>query len=51
MEYYAAFKNNEFIKFLDKWMGLDINLSEVTKSQKNTHDRHFHISKAGHQGP
>jgi hypothetical protein len=34
MEYYAAIKNNEFMKFLDKWMDLeDIILSEVTQSQ------------------
>jgi hypothetical protein len=39
MEYYTALKNNEFMKFLDKWMDLqDIILSEVTQSQKNTHD-------------
>ena len=31
MEYYSAIKNNEFMKFLDKWMDLeDIFLSEVT---------------------
>ena len=31
MEYYTAIKNNEFIKFLGKWMHLeDIILSEVT---------------------
>ena len=36
MEYYSAIKNNEFIKFLGKWMYLeDIILSEVTKSQKS----------------
>ena len=36
MEYYAAIKNNEFMKFLGKWMNLEgIILSEVTKSQKN----------------
>jgi hypothetical protein len=23
MEYYSAIKNNEFIKFLDKWMDLE----------------------------
>ena len=41
MEYYTAIKNNEFMKFLDKWMDLeDIILSEVTQSQKNTHDMH-----------
>jgi hypothetical protein len=37
-EYYAAIKNNEFMKFLDKWVYLeDIILSTVTQSQKNTH--------------
>jgi hypothetical protein len=41
IEYYAAIKNNEFMNFLDKWMVLeDIILSEVTQSQKNTHDMH-----------
>ena len=31
MVYYSAIKNNEFMKFLDKWMHLeDIILSEVT---------------------
>ena len=45
MVYYAAIKNNEFMKFLDKWMYLeDIILSEVTQSQKNTHDMHSQIS-------
>jgi hypothetical protein len=36
MEYYAAaIKNNEFMKFLDKWMDLeDIILNEVTLLQK-----------------
>jgi hypothetical protein len=39
MEYYSAIKNNEFMKFLGKWMDLeDIILSEVTQSQKNSHD-------------
>jgi hypothetical protein len=37
-------KNNEFMKFLGKWMDLeDIILSEVTQSQKNTHDMHSQI--------
>ena len=37
MEYYSAIKNNEFMKFLGKWMELEnIILSEVTQSQKNT---------------
>jgi hypothetical protein len=36
MEYYSAIKNNEFMKFLGKWMDLEgIILSEVTQSQKN----------------
>jgi hypothetical protein len=31
LEYYSAIKNNEFMKFLGKWMDLeDIILSEVT---------------------
>jgi hypothetical protein len=35
MEYYSAIKNNEFMKFLGKWMDLaSIILSEVTQSQK-----------------
>jgi hypothetical protein len=39
MEYYSAIKNNEFMKFLGKWMDLqDITLSKVPQSQKNTHD-------------
>ena len=38
MEYYSAIKNNEFIKFLGKWMDLEnIILSEVTQSQSNRH--------------
>jgi hypothetical protein len=46
MEYYSAIKNNEFMKFLGKWMDLeDIIPSEVTQSQKNTHDMHSLISK------
>ena len=45
VEYYAATKNNEFMKFLEKWMDLeDIILSEVTQSQKNIHDMHSLIS-------
>jgi hypothetical protein len=45
MEYYTAIKSNEFMKLLDKWMDLeDIILSEVTQSQKNTHDMHSLIS-------
>jgi hypothetical protein len=38
VEYYSAMKNNEFMKFLGKWMDLeDIILSKVIQSQKNTH--------------
>jgi hypothetical protein len=45
MEYYSAIKNNEFIKFLGKQMYLeDTILSEVTQSEKNTHDMHSLIS-------
>jgi hypothetical protein len=33
-EYYTAIKNNDFMKFLGKWMGLEnITLSEVIQSQ------------------
>jgi hypothetical protein len=46
MEYYTVIKNNEFVKFLGKWMDLeDIIFSEVTQSQKNTHDMHSLISR------
>jgi hypothetical protein len=45
MEYYSGIKNNEFMKFLGKWMYLeDIILSEVTQSQKNSYDMHSLIS-------
>jgi hypothetical protein len=45
LEYYSAIKNNEFMKFLGKWMHLeDIILSEVTQSQKNTHGMHPVVS-------
>jgi hypothetical protein len=37
MEYYSAIKNNEFMKFLGKWMDLkDIILSEVTQQKEHT---------------
>ena len=40
-EYYLAITDNDFIKFLGKWMKLEANiLSEVTQSQKNTHGVH-----------
>jgi hypothetical protein len=45
MEHYIAIKNNEFMKFLDKWINLeDIILSEVTQSEKNAHDMHSLVS-------
>ena len=45
MEYYSAIKNTECMKFLDKCMDLEgIILSEVTQSQKKTHDMHSLIS-------
>jgi hypothetical protein len=45
MNYYAAIKIEEFMKFLDKWMCLeDIILSEVTESQKKSLDMHSLIS-------
>ena len=45
MGYNSGMKNNEFMKFLGKWMHVkDIILSEVTQSQKNTHDMHSLIS-------
>ena len=45
MEYYLAIKNNELMKFLGKWMDLEgIILSEVTQSQKNSHDMYSLIS-------
>jgi hypothetical protein len=45
MEYYSAIKNNEFMKFLGKWMYLeDTILSEVTQSQKKSLYMHSLIS-------
>jgi hypothetical protein len=41
MKYYSAIKNNDFMKFLDKWVELEnIILGEVNQSQKNTHGMH-----------
>jgi hypothetical protein len=40
-----AIKNNEFMKFLGKWMDLeDIILSEETQSQKKSLNKHSLIS-------
>ena len=45
VEYYSAIKNNEFMKFLGKWLELEnIILSEIIQSQKNTHSIHSLIS-------
>ena len=45
MEYYSAIKKNEFMKFLATWMDLEgIILSEVTQSQKNSHNMYSLIS-------
>jgi len=45
MECYSAIKNNDFMKFVGKWVELEnIILSEVTQSQKNTHGMHSFIS-------
>jgi hypothetical protein len=45
MEYYSAIKNNDFLKFVGKWIELEnMILSEVTQSQKNTHGMYSLIS-------
>jgi hypothetical protein len=45
-EYYSTIKNNEFMKFLGKWIYLEgITLSEVTQSQKKSPDMHSLISR------
>jgi hypothetical protein len=44
LKIYSAIKNNELLKFLEKWMELENILSEVTQSQKNTHGMHSLIS-------
>jgi hypothetical protein len=44
-EYYSAI-NNEFMKFLDKWMELEqVILRSVTQSQKNIHSMHSLLSE------
>jgi hypothetical protein len=41
MEYYSVLKNNDFMKFLGKWMELEnIILSKVTQTKKNTNGMH-----------
>ena len=45
MEYWSAIKNNGLKNLLGKWIELEnIILSEVTQSQKNTHDMDSLIS-------
>jgi hypothetical protein len=45
MEYYSAIKNNDFIKFVGKWMELEnIILSEVIQTPKMTHGMYSLIS-------
>jgi hypothetical protein len=45
MEYYSTIKKNELMKLLGKWMDLEgIILSEVTHSQKNSHNMNLLIS-------
>jgi hypothetical protein len=42
---HTAIKNNEFMKFLGKWIDMeDIILNEITQSQKNKLDMHSLIS-------
>ena len=44
-EYYSAIKNNEFMQSVGKWLDLENNiLSELTQSQKNTHEMRSMIS-------
>jgi len=47
MEYYSAIRNNDFMKFIGKWIELEnIILSEVTQSQKKIiHGMHSLISR------
>ena len=45
VEYYAAIKNDDFMKFLGKWMELgNIIMSDITQSQKNRQDMHSLVS-------
>jgi hypothetical protein len=46
MGYYSAFKNNDFMKFANKWMEQkNIILSEVTQSKKSTHGMYSLVSE------
>jgi hypothetical protein len=45
MEYYSVIKNDDFMNFAEKWMGLDnIIWSEVTNTQKDIHSMYSLIS-------
>ena len=45
MEYYLAIKNKDIMNFAGKWMKLEnINLSEVTQTQKGMHGMYLLIS-------
>jgi hypothetical protein len=45
VEYYSAIKNSNFITFIGKWMDMEnINLNEVTQSQKDTHHMYSLLS-------
>jgi len=44
MEYHSAIKNNDFMKSAGKWIELENILSEVTQSQKKTHDMYSLVS-------
>jgi len=47
MEYYSSIKNNDFMKFIGKWMDLEnIILSELTQSQNNTHGKYSLMEKS-----
>jgi hypothetical protein len=49
MECYSAIKNDEFMTFIGKWMDLeDIILSEVTQSQKSSHDLWILLTESGY---
>jgi hypothetical protein len=56
VEYYSAIKNNDFVKFLGKWLELEnIILSEVTQYHKNANGMYSLISgyyskSSGHPG-
>jgi hypothetical protein len=46
MEYYSAIKNNEFMKYLGKWMDLaGFILREVTQSLRNSHNMYLLINR------